>query len=358
MLKFYDENPKFLIPESRKNEMINTFIKPGLGDLCVSRTSFTWGIPVKENPKHVVYVWLDALTNYISALGYGSDNEELFKKYWEDEDCEIIHILGADITRFHAIYWPMFLEALGIRKPDREFIHGLLMMRESKMSKSKGNVVDPYPLVERYGVDAVRYYLTREINFGSDGSFSPEQFVERINADLANSYGNLLNRTISMISKYFDGVIPEYKGQVTDFDSSLEGMIDATISSYESNMDDLKITDAIASVNELVNRANKYIDETTPWALAKDEAKRDELASVMNHLARAIYVASRLLHPVLVTASDKAFNQLGLSLDKAEYDNIHDKHLLDNLKVNKGEPLFPRLDATIEVPFINQLMAK
>ena len=358
LLKFYDENPKFLIPESRKNEMINTFIKPGLGDLCVSRTSFSWGIPVKENPKHVVYVWLDALTNYISALGYGSDNEELFKKYWEDEDCEIIHILGADITRFHAIYWPMFLEALGIRKPDREFIHGLLMMRESKMSKSKGNVVDPYPLVERYGVDAVRYYLAREINFGSDGSFSPEQFVERINADLANSYGNLLNRTVSMITKYFDGVIPEYKGRVTAFDSSLEGMIDATISSYESNMDDLKITEAIASVNELVNRANKYIDETTPWALAKDEAKRDELASVMNHLARAIYVASRLLHPVLVTASDKAFNQLGLSLDKAEYDNIHDKHLLDNLKVNKGEPLFPRLDATIEVPFINQLMAK
>ena len=358
LLKFYDENPKFLIPESRKNEMINTFIKPGLGDLCVSRTSFSWGIPVRENPKHVVYVWLDALTNYISALGYGSDNDELFKKYWEDEDCEIIHILGADITRFHAIYWPMFLEALGIRKPDREFIHGLLMMRESKMSKSKGNVVDPYPLVERYGVDAVRYYLTREINFGSDGSFSPEQFVERINADLANSYGNLLNRTVSMISKYFDGVIPEYKGQVTAFDSALEGMIEATISSYESNMDDLKITDAVANVNELVNRANKYIDETTPWALAKDEAKRDELASVMNHLARAIYVASRLLHPVLVTASDKAFNQLGLSLDKAGYENIHDKHQLDNLKVNKGEPLFPRLDAAIEVPFINQLMAK
>ena len=358
LLKFYDENPKFLIPESRKNEMVNTFIKPGLGDLCVSRTSFSWGIPVKENPKHVVYVWLDALTNYISALGYGSDNEELFKKFWEDEDCEIIHILGADITRFHAIYWPMFLEALGIRKPDREFIHGLLMMRESKMSKSKGNVVDPYPLVERYGVDAVRYYLTREINFGSDGSFSPEQFVERINADLANSYGNLLNRTVSMISKYFEGVVPEYKGQVTAFDSSLEGMIDATISNFESNIDDLKITEAIASVNELVNRANKYIDETTPWALAKDESKKEELASVMNHLARAIYVASRLLHPVLVTASDKAFTQLGLSLDKAGYENIHDKHLLDNSKVNKGDPLFPRLDATIEVPFINQLMAK
>ena len=356
LLKFYDDNPNFLTPVSRKNEMINTFIKPGLDDLCVSRTSFTWGIQVKENPKHVVYVWLDALTNYITALGYGSDHPELFKKYWEDEDTEIIHILGADITRFHAIYWPMFLESLGIRKPDREFIHGLLMMRDSKMSKSKGNVVDPYPLVERYGVDAVRYHLTREINFGSDGSFSPEQFVERINSDLANSYGNLLNRTIGMMNKYFDGVIPIYEGQVTEFDGSLETMIDSTIEQYENAMDDLKITDAIAYVNELVNRANKYIDETTPWVLAKDESKRKELASVMNHLARAIYVSSRLYHPVLVTASDKAFEQLGLDKSKWGYENIKDKHLLDNVKTVKGDPLFPRLDPAVEVPFILELM--
>ena len=357
LLKFYDENPKFLIPESRKNEMINTFIKPGLGDLCVSRTSFSWGIPVRENDKHVVYVWLDALTNYISALGYGSDHPELFKKYWEDEDTEIIHILGADITRFHAIYWPMFLESLGIRKPDREFVHGLLMMRESKMSKSKGNVVDPYPLVERYGVDAVRYYLTREINFGSDGSFSPEQFVERVNTDLANAYGNLLNRTISMIGKYFNGVIPEYKGSVGEFDKSVENLIDLTIDNYEKAMDDLRITEAITYVNELVNRANKYIDETTPWALAKDESKKDELASVMNHLARVLFVASRLYHPVLVTASDKAFAQLGLSNEEASYGNIKNPHLLDNKVTSKGEPLFPRLDANVEVPFINDLMA-
>ena len=356
LMDFFDKNPKFLVPESRKNEMINTFIKPGLDDLCVSRTSFSWGVPVLENNKHVVYVWLDALTNYISALGYGSDNEELYKKYWESEDCEIIHILGADITRFHAIYWPMFLESLGLRKPDREFVHGLLMMKDSKMSKSKGNVVNPYPLVERYGVDSVRYYLTREINFGSDGSFSPEQFVERVNADLANSYGNLLNRTISMIGKYFDGVVPEYKGHVTEFDASLESVIDLTISNYESLMDDLKVTDAIAMVNELVNRANKYIDETTPWALAKDESKKDALASVMNHLARAIYVASRLYHPVLVTASDKAFEQLGLDAESADYKNIKDVHLLDNRQTNKGNPLFPRLDPNIEVPFIYELM--
>ena len=356
LLKFYDDNPNFLTPVSRKNEMINTFIKPGLDDLCVSRTSFTWGIQVKENPKHVVYVWLDALTNYITALGYGSDNEELFKKYWEDEDCEIIHILGADITRFHAIYWPMFLESLGIRKPDREFIHGLLMMKDSKMSKSKGNVVNPYPLVERYGVDAVRYYLTREINFGNDGSFSPEQFVERINADLANSYGNLLNRTLGMMNKYFEGVIPEYKGQVTEFDGALESMVELTINEYEKAMDDLRITDAIVFVNELVNRANKYIDETTPWALAKDEAKKEELASVMNHLAYVIYVASRLYHPVLVVAAEKAFDQLGLNEEARNYEHIHDKHVLDNLKINKAEPLFPRLDPKAEVEFITNMM--
>ena len=358
LLKFYDENPDFLTPISRKNEMINTFIKPGLDDLCVSRTSFSWGIQVRENPKHVVYVWLDALTNYISALGYGSDNPELFKKYWEDEDCEIINILGADITRFHAIYWPMFLESVGLRKPDKEFVHGLLMMRDSKMSKSKGNVVDPYPLVERYGVDAVRYYLTREINFGSDGSFSPEQFVDRINSDLVNSYGNLLNRTVSMINKYFGGQIPAYNGLVTAFDGSLETAIDVAINEYEKAMDDLKITDAIVFVNELVNRSNKYIDETTPWALAKDESKKAELASVMNHLARSIYVASRLYHPVLVTASDKAFAQLGLSEEQSGYENIRNKNLLDNLTVNKGDLLFPRLDSAVEVEFISNLMSE
>lgn len=356
LLKFYDDNPQFLTPESRKNEMINTFIKPGLGDLCVSRTSFSWGIPVKENPKHVVYVWLDALTNYITALGYGSDNPEKYEKFWKDPETEVIHILGADITRFHAIYWPMFLMSLGERCPDREFVHGLLMMKDTKMSKSKGNVVDPYPLVERYGVDAVRYYLAREVNFGSDGSFTPEQFVERINADLANAFGNLLNRTVSMINKYFGGVIPSYNGQVTEFDANLESVMECAIKNNEALMDDLKITDAIEAANELVSRANKYIDETTPWALAKDETKKDELASVMNHLAMSLFVAGTLLKPVLVTASDKLYDQLGLSLEARSYSNINNKHILDGVTVSKAEPLFPRLDATIEVPFIQELM--
>ena len=205
-------------------------------------------------------------------------------------------------------------------------------------------------------MDAVRYYLARDVNFGSDGSFSPEQFVERINVDLANSYGNLLNRTVSMINKYFGGKIPEYKGQVTEFDGSLESVISSTVSNYENAMDDLRITEAITYVNELVNRANKYIDETMPWALAKDPEQADKLASVMNHLAYSIFVASRLYHPVLVTASDKAFDQLGLSESERGYENILNKNILDNHQVNKGEPLFPRLDAAIEVPYINGLM--
>jgi methionyl-tRNA synthetase len=312
LMDFYNSHPEFITPESRKNEMINSFIKPGLEDLCVSRTTFTWGIQVNENPRHVVYVWLDALFNYISALGYDTENPELFDKFWGDNSY-IVHLVGNDITRFHVIYWPIFLMSLGIRLPDREFIHGLLMMRDSKMSKSKGNVVDPYPLVERYGVDSVRYYLAREVIFGQDGSFSPEQFVERINTDLANAFGNLLNRTIGMMNKYFNGEIPAYKGNVTPFDSELSALAKAVIARYESLMDDLKITDALIAVDELVTRANKYIDETTPWALAKDETKRDELASVMNHLANTIYIAATLYRPVLVTVSDKALNQLNVS---------------------------------------------
>ena len=355
LLKFYEENPKFLTPESRKNEMINTFIKPGLDDLCVSRTSFSWGIPIKENPKHVIYVWLDALTNYITALGYDSNHPELFKKYWEDEECEIIHILGADITRFHAIYWPMFLESLGLRKPDREFVHGLLMMRDSKMSKSKGNVVDPYPLVEKYGVDAVRYYLAREVTFGSDGSFTPEQFVERVNVDLANAFGNLLNRTVSMINKYFDGVIPSYQGDVTEYDASLRNVANEVVKLYESNMDDLHITEALTAVNDLVNRANKYIDETQPWVLAK-EGKNKELASVMNHLANAIYIAAKLYEPVLVKSSKEVYSQLGIKEDEATYEKVYHFGSIENTKVNKGNQLFPRLDASIEVPYISSLM--
>lgn len=355
LLKFYEQNPKFIYPLERKNEMINTFIKPGLEDLCVSRTSFDWGIPVTENDRHVVYVWLDALTNYISALGYGSKNDSLYKKFWVDENTEIIHVIGADISRFHTIYWPMFLHSLNLREPDRVFVHGLIMMKDGKMSKSKGNVISPYPLIKRYGVDAVRYYLAREISFGSDGQFTPEQFVERINVDLANTYGNLLNRTIAMIRKYYNGVIPAYVQHVNPQDASLEEAVLASIKSYENNLDDLKITEAIASVIDLVSKANKYIDETTPWNLSK-ENKAKELASAMSHLAYVLFVASVLLKPVLVLKADKALDQLGVKAESRDYKKILDASTIDRCVVSKGEQLFPRLDVPVEVEYIQSLM--
>ena len=356
LLKIMDDNPKFLLPVNRKNEMINTFIKPGLEDLCVSRTSFSWGIPTNEDPRHVVYVWLDALSNYITALGYDSDNPELFNKFWADENSEIVHLMGADISRFHAIYWPMFLMGLGVRVPDRLFVHGLLMMKDGKMSKSKGNVVSPYPLIERYGVDAVRYYLTREVVFGSDGQFTPEQFVERINNDLANDFGNLLNRTLAMINKYFEGVVPAYDGDVTPFDKDLRTLAEETVKGYEEDLDDLKITDAFSKVNNLVAKANKYIDDTAPWVLNKDENRRGELASVMSHLANVLFVAGMLFKPILVHASEKLFDQLGLNERQRDYENVRKFGCVANIKINKGDPLFPRLDSAIEVPYIQELM--
>ena len=357
LLKFYDENLSFITPESRKNEMINTFIKPGLEDLCVSRTSFSWGVPVLENPKHVVYVWLDALTNYISALGYLQDDDSNFKKFWLDDESQKVHILGADITRFHAIYWPMFLMALNLPLPNREFVHGLLMTKDGKMSKSKGNTIDPYPLIERYGVDAVRYYLCREVNFGSDGQFTPEQFVERINMDLANNVGNLLNRTVSMIDKYFQGVIPDFVTNINGVDKDLDMTIFSNIKLYEQAFDDLRVTDAIIAATDITARANKYIDETMPWVLAKQEDKTP-LKSCMAHLVRALYVTAILLKPALVNKSDELLDQLGVDKNNREYQSIFNENVLNGLIVKKGAPLFPRLDASIEVPIIVEMMSK
>jgi len=348
------EKPYSVFPVGRKLEMVNTFIKPGLTDLCVSRTSFTWGVPLKEGEGHVAYVWLDALINYISALGYGTDHDELYQKFWASEDTEIVHLIGADITRFHTIYWPEFLTSIGARLPDRVFVHGLLMMKDGKMSKSKGNVVSPYPLIERYGVDSLRYYYAREIIFGQDGQFTPEQFVERINADLVNNLGNLVSRTTSMIQKYFGGIVPEFKEGINEFDTELEIMVRNTINSYVEKMNNLEVTEAVTDVMNLLGRANKYIEEMAPWALAKDETKVENLKSVMAHLAYIILVASKLLEPVLVTKTSEICTSLGI--ESVDFDELNNVHYLDGKQVTKGALLFPRLDVKTEVEYIQSLM--
>ena len=353
ILKYYEDNPKFITPVSRKNEMLNTFIKPGLDDLCVSRTTFDWGIPVKENDKHVMYVWLDALCNYITALGYGSSDNKLFKKYWEDPDCEIVHVVGADITRFHTIYWPMFLKGLNLRLPDRVFVHGLLDLNGEKMSKSRGNVVSPIPLIERYGVDTVRWFLAKEFSFGSDGRFSSELFAERINADLANNFGNLINRTTAMINKYFEGKVPVYKNP-GEKEKNIQDLTGKTIKQYELFMDDLKPTEAFDCVIELLNATNKYIEETQPWNLSK-EGKIEELGNVMAVLTNSIIVCTKLLSPALVETSPKVYALFGLSKEEEKYEHINDFCAFEGKTVIKGEPLFPRLDVKKETEFIDSI---
>ena len=357
LMSYYNEHPEFIEPIARKNEMVNNFIKPGLEDLCVSRTSFSWGIPVKEDPRHVVYVWLDALTNYINLLGYNSNDTTLFDKFWKnDENHEILHIIGKEIVRFHVIYWPIFLMALDLPLPSKIYAHGWIVMKDGKMSKSKGNIVRPEPLIEKYGLDALRFFMVKGIPFGNDGVFTPEIYVETINTNLVNDFGNLLNRTVSMITKYFGGEIPEYKGDVTPFDSSFRVFGKACIEEYTTNFDKFQIDQAITACINYVSRANKYIDETQPWALAKDETKRAELASVMSHLATCLRQSAIMLSPVLLTAPAKLYKQLGLEESEQTFDSILDWNMVSNHKVEKGEILFPRLDASIEVPFIKELM--
>lgn len=355
LLQYYEDNPGFIEPESRKNEMINNFIKPGLEDLSVSRVSFDWGIKVPGDPKHVIYVWVDALTNYITSLGYLSDDDSLFNKYWPAD----VQVVGKDIVRFHTIYWPIFLMALDLPLPKKVFAHGFIMMKDGKMSKSKGNVVYPDMLVERYGLDATRYFLLRELPFGQDGTFSPESFVERTNYDLANDLGNLLNRSVSMINKYFDGVVPVDLTEPTEFDESLQSAMTSTVQKYEDSLEKMQFSIVLSELWSLVSRTNKYIDETSPWVLAKEEADRGKLASVMVHLAQSLRHIAVMLQPFMTESPKKIIEQLGLDESRLAWDTLGDFNTIpENTKViEKGVPIFPRLDNEVEIQYIKEQMA-
>lgn len=357
LLAFYEENPDFIQPESRKNEMIQNFIKPGLEDLSISRTTFDWGIPVASDPEHVVYVWLDALTNYITAIGYLSDDEEQrarFEKYWPAD----VHLVGKDIVRFHTIYWPIFLMALGLPLPKKVFGHGFFQVMGEKMSKSKGNVIDPIPLIERYGLDSVRYYLLREVPFGADGVFTPEAFVERVNADLSNDLGNLLHRTLAMLNKYFDGVVPERVENATEHDQKLVEKARETVHKVEEAMEELQSSVALSAIWELVRFGNRYIEATQPWNLAKDEEKRSTLGSVLYHLLEELRMVSILIQPFMTQAPAKMWEQLGIEdANLTTWDSLYTFGALKpGTKTKKGQPIFPRLDVKSEVEEILKMI--
>ncbi len=354
LLQYYKDHPDFILPHSREKEMINNFIKPGLEDLSVTRTTVNWGIPVPSDPKHVVYVWIDALSNYITALGYGSDDDSLFKKYWPAD----VHLVGKEIVRFHTIYWPIMLMALGLPLPKQIFGHGWVLMKDGKMSKSKGNAVYPEMIVERYGLDALRYYLMREIPFGSDGIFTPEDFVERVNFDLANDLGNLLNRTVSMINQYQDGVVAPVSQTQDEFGQDLIKTATEAITEYQTQMDELHFSKALDSIWKLISRANKYIDETTPWVLNK-EGKTEELSRVMTNLAESLRLVAVLISPIMTESPVKMFKQLGLDWNNDDQKALEFGGFDWDVKViEKPTPIFPRLKNDVEVKYIKDQMKK
>ena len=356
LLDYYKTHPNFIQPSARMNEMIKNFIEPGLEDLAVTRTAFKWGVPVASDPDHVVYVWIDALSNYITKLGYMSDDTTMFDKYWPAN----VHLVGKEIVRFHTIYWPIMLHALGLELPETivGHGHGWVLMKNGKMSKSKGNAVYPESLTSRYGVDPLRYYLMRALPFGDDGIFTPEDFVERINYDLANDLGNLLNRTVSMINQYQVGHVDAVPVAQAEFGKDLQDTAASVINDYRENMNSLHFSKALDNIWKLVSRANKYIDETTPWALNK-EGKKEELSKVMSNLAESLRLIAIMIEPVMTETAPIMFKQLGLN-----WDNEDAKHLAfgdfdwDVKVIEKPQPIFPRLKMDEEVKYIKDEMAK
>ncbi|MBU5427977.1 methionine--tRNA ligase [Tissierella pigra] len=346
LLKFYEENPTFIQPESRKNEMINNFLKDGLEDLCVSRTSFDWGIKVPFDPKHVVYVWIDALSCYITALGYGSDNDEKFREFWPAD----VHLVGKEIVRFHTIIWPALLMAMDLELPKKVFGHGWILFEDDKMSKSKGNVIYPEPIIELYGIDAFKYFLLREFSFGQDGSFHREKFLQRLNSDLANDLGNLVSRTVTMVEKYNEGLIPSPNGE-EEFDISLREVGINAAANVEKYMDELSFSNALEEIWKLIRRTNKYIDETGPWILAKDNKER--LDTVLYNLTESLRITSILIKPFMEKTSYEIRKQLGLNDETIWEDSKEWGKIKVGTKVERGNIIFPRLDIEKELVKLN-----